>query len=274
MHSTILWGSILPLRSWSEPPLPHSADNWFFIGRLQAVLAHAITSLSDRHATQPSNLTTAIMPLLVRMANSWLSLTVLRSRSPETALVDSAAIIRCVFDAYLQAMYILDDPAQSDARSIDYIQYEAVEQYIQHSRIMQHNSDLANSLRQSPHRQAGELRLKQDYDAVAAKYMTKGGKPRDRWYPGNLRDLAKLANREDEYDYFAGIFSGSVHSSYHAASKGPPIGVEYVDFVAVRYCMSLIIVLRSRNLIVLSGTSEEVASAWEEGEAELKAGSP
>jgi hypothetical protein len=185
------------------------------------------------------NITRSLLCFLVRVANTWNSLRLLRRDAPADAvMVDAAVLLRCVFDAYLQADYIVRDPAKRTERANLYFEFQHVERYKSQEKLFRHNNPLTEILGSSPRRAEGQASTRAEFDRVKAAFLRKdkgsasSGKKvpdtRDQWYEGNLGQLAEAAGRKDEYDTFVYPFNGCVHSSSYAVSNRPPVPAEYL----------------------------------------------
>jgi hypothetical protein len=72
--------------------------------------------------------------------------------------------------------------------------------------------------------------LNQEYDRVKHRYLEgKKGRVRSTWYAGNLSQIARMLDKETEYDSILAVFHGCVHSSAFAVKLGPPVSPEYVS---------------------------------------------
>ena len=143
-------------------------------------------------------------------------------------IVDAGTLLRAMYDAYLQAEYLLSDPSKAAERAIDYLDFEHVERYKQVEKLMSHDNEFSNKMKHSPKRPEGEKRVNREYDRVKLRYLkSKKGDVRDRWYPNNLRQIAGSQGKV-EYDTIVTALQGCVHSSAMTVQDGPPISPEYI----------------------------------------------
>jgi len=182
----------------------------------------------------------ALLFFLVREANTWRSIRTLRNNTPdgEGFTVDAGTLLRAMFDAYLQAAYIVHDPKDANQRAQDYIDFEHVERFKLVNSVMKHDTPLSRHLKASPKRQEGEKRMQQEYDRVKSRYFLErrladgtvkcGPGTRNTWYAQNLFDLAVILGKEDEYDSLLKMFHGCVHSSPFAVGLGPMVSADHV----------------------------------------------
>jgi hypothetical protein len=172
----------------------------------------------------------ALLCLISRCANSWISIKTLRSHAPdkEVFMVDAGSLLRAVMDAYLQASYIVDDTEQRESRATDYFDFEHVEKYKSLEKFIKYDNWLSNRIKTSPRRAEGEMRVRNEYDRVKARFQERNGRTRNHWYQGSLFDLADSINRKEEYDLILSKLNGCVHSSASATLHGPPISPEFI----------------------------------------------
>ena len=182
----------------------------------------------------------ALLFFLGRVSNTWRSMRVLDKHFPdeEGPMVDAGALLRIVFDAYLQAAYVVHDKTKAVVRAHDYFDFACVERYKQSQKVLSCDNPFANALKSSPERPTGEQRLQQEYDRVRGKYAVsesrkKGSQKgtvrvRTNWYPGTLADIAQSMGRLEEYSLILSSFHGCVHSSALSVEKGPLVSREYI----------------------------------------------
>jgi len=204
------------------------------------IMRSVISALHQR--TNSDNITRSLFWFLVRVANTWNSLQLLRRGAladfQSVFMVDVGVLLRCMFDAYLQADYIIRDPAKRTERATLYLEFQHIERYKAEEKLFRHNNPLTDVLGSSPRRAEGQARRRAEFERVKGAFLRKdkgsarSGKKapetRDQWYEGNLGQLAEAAGKKDEYDTFVYPFSGCVHSSSYAVLKGPPVEAEYL----------------------------------------------
>jgi hypothetical protein len=204
------------------------------------IMRSVISALHER--TNADNITRSLLCFLVRVANTWNSLQLLRRGAPadfqSVFMVDAGVLLRCMFDAYMQADYIVRDPAKRTELATLYLEFQHVERYKAEEKLFRHNNPMTDVLGSSPRRAEGQARTRAEFERVKGPFLRKdkgsGGsrkkasETRDQWYEGNLGQLAEAAGRKDEYDTFVYPFSGCVHSSSYAVLKGPPVTAEYL----------------------------------------------
>lgn len=212
--------------------------------RFETILRALIERLRTSEAKD--SVSSALLCLLLREWYSWQSIRVLQRHTPvqcqSAFMVDAGTLLRAMFDAYLQAERIFRDPAIPAELASQYLDFEHIERYRLQQTIMRHNNPLVDALRNSPHKDSGEMRVQQEYDRVKEKYLIeqkqcdgtvkRGPRTRDTWYQGTLHHLAQIAGREDEYDTFLASFNGCVHSSVFAIRHGPLVPEAHIVFLA------------------------------------------
>jgi hypothetical protein len=145
---------------------------------------------------------------------------------------DGALILRAIYDASLQSLYILNKPRLRKQRARQYLDFAWIEKDWMRKWGDKYSNPLAKKFRESPMRSVGEPDLDKNLRRVRRQYLTKEGKEwRQTWYKGSLRDLAKELCLEEEYDLLQKQLSGAVHSSPHTLIHGPVIsGTHYITW--------------------------------------------
>jgi hypothetical protein len=216
--------------------------------KFEEILRAIIAELHSRNSKD--RVSVALFFLLVREANTWRSIRLLRKHTPEqfhTAfMVDAGTLLRAMFDASLQADFIFCDPATRIERATQYLDFEHVERYVMVQKVLRHENQLANTLKSSPLRPDGEKRVQEAYDRVKDQFLLvekkkcngngkHAARTRDKWYKGGLFQLAEAAGKVAEYDTFVASFSGCVHSSAFAVRKGPVSPIEHVLVLSSKF---------------------------------------
>jgi hypothetical protein len=250
--------------SMSQADADHEAIDQAFFGILSRVIT-AIYSEPGR-----DRLSQALLFLLVRTANSWRSIRTLRlhSSDQQTYTVDAAILLRCIFDAYLQANLIYQDPAKREELAELYLDFAHVDRFNAKNKTLRHTNRLSRGLKAGPHRPEGELRLQREYDRVKARYYKKerwkdgttklGPGVRDKWYEGNLPKLAETAGKQAEYDTFITQFSGCVHSSAYSVEVGPLLNGEHISLLASGFTARVVRMNIQHNGLALSAEDLEI----------------
>jgi hypothetical protein len=170
-----------------------------------------VKKLND--ARRDSAVTNAIETLLRRIVAGGDSLGVLREHSRHDFAPDGAVILRAIYDAMLQALYILADPAHCETRAARYLDFRWVEHHNFIDRFDKSPTYLGRRISQSPLRAGAQPGIEQEFQRVRGAFENAKGGLRGSWYEGTLRDLARAVARESEYDILQKHLSGAVHSS-------------------------------------------------------------
>jgi hypothetical protein len=170
-------------------------------------------------ARRDGPVTSAVELLLRRIVGAGNSLHVLRKHSPHDFAFDGAMILRGMYDAMLQALFILSDPEQRESRAGNYLDFRWVEKKDAIQVFDNSPTCFGQRISQSPRRVGAEPAIDREYARVCPKFKNAKGKDRDRWYKGSLRDLAKATDLESEYEILQKQLSGTVHSSAYALQE-------------------------------------------------------
>ncbi|WP_286764269.1 DUF5677 domain-containing protein [Rhodopirellula sp. UBA1907] len=201
---------------------------------LKSVIGQANEKIED------NDIGRALLFFTVRIANTWRSIRTLRNNTADAEgfTVDAGTLLRAMFDAYLQAEYIVHEPNLADQLASDYLEFEHVERFKSMTAVMKHENSLSEHLKASPKRTAGEARINTEYDRVKSRYFIRkkradgtikvGPATRNTWHENNLAEIARLLGKEDEYDTLLRNFHGCVHSSPFAVRSGPMLAGEHV----------------------------------------------
>jgi hypothetical protein len=187
---------------------------------------------------RPTAVTRAIELLLTRIVAGGNSLAVLRQRNVHPYTFDEAMIVRGIYDAMLQALYILDGAATWDERAQMYLDWYWIEKKDEIERYDSNSTFLAQRMSKSPRRPAAEPLFEKKYQEAFPKYATRrGDKTRQHWYCGTLRELAKAVtpSLESEYELLQAYLSGPTHSSVYALSEPPVFDKELLADFAWRF---------------------------------------
>jgi ribosomal protein S18 acetylase RimI-like enzyme len=193
-----------------------------------AMLGNVVRNSYERR--ESSVVSQALLSFLTRACNTWVSIRTLREYSPDQRvfIVDAGTLLRAMYDAYLQAEYLLSDPSKAAERAHDYFDFQHVERYKQAEKLMRHDNEFSRRMKNSPERPEGEKRVNREHDRVKNRFLkSKKGDVRDHWYPSNLRQIASSQGKV-EYDIIVTSLQGCVHSSAMTVQNGPPISPEYI----------------------------------------------
>ena len=189
-----------------------------------------------RRPAQQDRVAMALPYLLTRVTNTWHSIRVLSDalmdRCPKRFMVDAGTLVRAMYDAYLQAAFIVHDPEKQQERAALYLDYQHVEKFLLIKKFLKHPTVLSAALLNSARRPDGERYVTDQYERVNSCYWNETWqKPRNKWYEGSLWNLAQAVGAEADYDYFVSAFNGCVHSSAFAVKTGASLNAKHVMMV-------------------------------------------
>jgi len=198
---------------------PPEEDRTFW--KLNVAYATDIGRAVHEHVRTATPTTRALEPFKNRISGALDSLTALDRFAKNDWRADGMTLLRAMYDAHLQALYILADPTKADERAQLFLDFRWIEQRRMQKIIERNPTRLARKLMQSPKRLEGEAEREANYQRLRPKFATKDGKKdRGDWYPGTLRDLARAVGLESEYEILQKDLSGAVHSTPTALLGG------------------------------------------------------
>jgi hypothetical protein len=183
---------------------------------------------ATKEASESDQVARGLFHLLFRCVLTRQSINLLADTLNDQAENDCCALLRCIWDAHIQAAYMVSDPSKSDERAQAYFDFVWVERREMHRFVFSHDTDISRDLAKSPDRTVGEPNLEAQFQRVLPRFKLKNGRPRHHWYPGTLRDLAKALGNEAEFDTLYWHLHSSVHSSTRVVKNGPSISAEHV----------------------------------------------
>lgn len=169
--------------------------------------------------------------LVDRIMRSVVNIHRLFDASAEDAAWDGAAILRTIYDAHLQALYILKEPETRGKQYVDYLWVELHQMVC----VMEDNSKRLGKLTRSNLQVSGmDTVVQAEFDRVKANYpKSKGGSGlRRQWYEGTLAELAESVGYEAEYRIVSRMLNGPVHSSPYGLGAEPRLSGSDVTVLA------------------------------------------
>lgn len=160
--------------------------------------------------------TTKVLDLLKKRIEGALnSLWVLHRHAPHEFGFDGMMVLRGVYDAHLQALYILAKPEESDARATLYLDFRWVERQRMKEMLEKNPTLFARTLLQSPKRAAAEPAIDAEFQRVRPSFLGPKGELHTNWYRGDLSALSRAegVGLESEYRVLQRQLSSAVHSS-------------------------------------------------------------
>ncbi len=206
---------------------PKDQQFWNAMSRLAAKIYEALNARGKKDIVAK-----AISMLQDRMLQSTTTLWLLCCEARHPWDADGALILRAIYDASLQLLYILNKPELREQRANQYLDFAWIEKDWTRKWGDKHSNPLAKKVRESPMRTVGEPVLDKNLKRIRSQYLTRAGKEwRQTWYKGSLRNLAEELGLEEEYDLLQKQLSGAVHSSPRTLLQGPPIkGTGYITW--------------------------------------------
>jgi hypothetical protein len=174
-----------------------------------ATIANTLMGLLRQHG-RPGEVTHTVAHLLNRITRSIESLTLLFRRNGNDAELDGASILRTIYDAHLQILYILQDP---ESRAKLYADFFNVEWHKFREMIDRRPEGLLKLVAQSPNRAKTEPANDANFRRVEAAYRRPDGSYRQNWYVGTPRDVARKVGYEGEFLVLSRLLNPIVHSS-------------------------------------------------------------
>jgi hypothetical protein len=162
--------------------------------------------------------------MVTRLVRSGAVLSFLYTSSlPSDWSFDGASILRTSYDIMLQGLYVMAKPEQQIERAQLYLDFMHIEHWQRINLADRNDTAVARHIRNSPRRSKAEPQLKEAYQRVKKRYLTKKGKIRKNWYPGTLCELAGESKLVPEYEWIQKMLSGAVHSSPWTLKEGTMI---------------------------------------------------
>jgi len=196
----------------------------------------------------------ALLGLFTRIAGSWDSLCALVGTSRndmhlQARAHDCAAILRCMYDAYIQLAYIAVSPEEEQLGEL-YCEFVHVERFKVSTEAVKQENAMARMVANSPMRAEGEPRNRREFDRVKHLYIKPKPKDADdtrgKWYRlSNLRQVAEKIGRGDDYVWFVKRYGSSVHSGPFAVFHGPQCAdARIIEGLALHY-----VCLAAKNVV-------------------------
>jgi hypothetical protein len=186
-----------------------------FLGFQRSTANSIVAKLTN--VRRDTAVTKALELLMKRIVSGGNTLSCLReasSRYPEyDCALDGAAILRAIYDAMLQALYILHDPTACEERAQLYLDFYWIERWEAIALFDKSPTAVGTKVKDSPKRLQAEPAIKERFEQVKPAFMTNKRQLHKVWYRGNLRAIAKAVDLETEYELLQRQLSGAVHSS-------------------------------------------------------------
>ncbi|MBA4104463.1 MAG: hypothetical protein C0485_01805 [Pirellula sp.] len=172
-------------------------------------------------ASKRDDVVEAIQALMSRIVQSGNSLQCLYEANTHDWTWDGAVILRVIYDAMIQGLFILE--RDSDYRARRFLDFAVIE----HRRAVQvidaGETDMTRHLAASPNRAIAEANYKAEFDRLCKLYGINPDKklPRE-WFKQSepLPFQAEAIGYKSEYDFIYPQLCGATHSSYSAIRRG------------------------------------------------------
>lgn len=216
----------------------------------------------DENLPREGKAAIAVRRLTNRVFMSAETMTILRRYADHDWRIDATTVLRTLYDAMLQALYIIDDPENMEFRGELYEGFSAIERYELLRRVEADSSAFSRKLRESPLRKDGEPRLVAEYQQRIGNYRKPGSSIRPRsWYAhsvGTLKDMAVVVGYEDEYLLLTHDLGASVHSSAFALAPKPLFSPDLCLLLAWHLTVRVLGKIADRYEIELAGEESKV----------------
>ncbi|HNO79054.1 MAG TPA: DUF5677 domain-containing protein [Phycisphaerae bacterium] len=196
--------------------------DWY--ARIEHILCEAMSAAIAINGSAGDE---AIKALVVHIQNNWTALRFIhegaQASGREIAVANPAvALIRCMYDALLQALYIAHDSERRDALGEDYLDYAYIREYKDMQLIINGSDSLSKRLANSPLRIAREPEIRANYAKHKSRYLAGEKGVRDKWYEArNLWEIASLVGKSSEYGWYCTLSNGSIHADSRVVQHGP-----------------------------------------------------
>lgn len=181
-----------------------------------------------------------------RIGEGYLSARMLREFARHDWAVDGVIILRTLYDATMQLLWLLADPDDRPNRAKMYHDFLEIETHRMFHRVVSSGTEMGAAIAKSPRLPAGEKQRQERLRTVGETYLSNKGRKlfnergdsylteptaeyRKHWYPfSNLAKLAAKLRYDSEYRLFQQDLSASVHASPWSLINGPTIKPEFV----------------------------------------------
>ena len=134
---------------------------------------------------------------------------------------DPSTILRSVYDASLQAEYIVHDAAKATDLAQNYLDFQEIERYRLIKALGKYKDEFSGKMVEGEERAANELKIRERFEKVEAKFRkAHGAGYMTSWHDEKLREFCKARGRKEEYDFMLVLLHGAAHSSALAMLRG------------------------------------------------------
>ena len=192
-------------------PINLSNEELIVINKQLELANQIVTKISHKDPHTPAS--DALRVFHKRLTSSLDTLQLICGYSKHNYHYDAVMILRGMYDAMLQAMYIISVPSEVSKRAELYHDYIWIEKHSLLGRFDKSTTRFANLIKNSPMRATNEKTIIEQFNRVKTKYLCKNGRVRSNWYPGKLDIIAKDVGLSDEYELMQHTLSKVVHST-------------------------------------------------------------
>ncbi len=184
--------------------------------------------------SQETHCDRALFALMTHIANNWKAISTLSNnvsdRDHITIVANpTTALLRCMYDAFIQMLYIVHDHSQAEELARRYLEYGTIEHYQYMKAITSGASPLSKRISASPKRQTSVKKIEEEYSKICRR-VPRYRKRRQHWYDGTLYDLACTVGRKEEYTWYVSFSNSAIHAGPFAVMRGAiaPTGEEAI----------------------------------------------
>ncbi len=134
---------------------------------------------------------------------------------------DGSSIIRIVYEASLQILYILNDESSGEEIARRYLDFAIIERVKMIRLFDKRATDFSSRLSQSSKRAEVENVIYQEFRRVCKKYNYDSRKPPQYWHQGTTRNLAIEVGVEGEFELLQKQLSSIIHCSFTGIREMP-----------------------------------------------------
>ena len=142
--------------------------------KLNVAYATEIGRAIHEHVQTATPTTRALEPFKNRIGGALDALTALHRFAKNDWRADGMTLLRAMYDAHLQALHILADPAEADERAQLFLDYRWIEQRRMQNLLERNSTQLAQTLLRSPRRAEGEAEREENFPALTTQVPHEG----------------------------------------------------------------------------------------------------
>lgn len=188
-------------------------------------LEHAILEAFDACFDEASSpLANALQLLVGRTVFTFVSIRSLCEHAHPAPGLDLATLLRASHESLLQAEYMCspNDASARESLANLYLDYY----WVEHHKLLQgvvreeYTNAISANMRRSANRAPTEAEIAKQLAALGGKYELKPGKYRDTWHGTDMRSMARVVGKSEEYEFFLRQYHSAVHTGPFASLRG------------------------------------------------------